>query len=138
MTASGSDRDDARQPDIPVSGNTPAAADPATANPRPPSSVLNRDPGEGPGEGMVSQADMADAGGRRDEALERQRRDNLNPSLAREEPVDEGGTDEDASAARPAGEPARGREGRWKKDPEGRESSDHSNMNPDDPKGKDL
>jgi predicted kinase len=65
-----------KQPDIPATPSTPAAA---TDNPPPPSRFLNQ--GEA---GMVSQADVQDT---RDEKLERDRRDNLNPSLAREEPA---------------------------------------------------
>jgi predicted kinase len=68
-----------KQPDIPATASTPAAA---TDNPPPPSRYLNQ--GEA---GMVSQADVQDT---RDEKSERDRRDNLNPSLAREEPVDTG------------------------------------------------
>jgi hypothetical protein len=66
-----------KQPDIPVTPSTPAAA---TDNPPPPSRFLNQS-----NVGMVSQADVQDTD---DEKSERDRRDNLNPSLAREEPVD--------------------------------------------------
>jgi len=78
-----------KQPDIPVTPSTPATGTPATGtpatgtvNPPPPSRFLQQ--GDA---GMVSQADIQDS---RDEKSERDRRDNLNPSLAREEPVDTG------------------------------------------------
>jgi len=66
-----------KQPDIPATPSTPAAA---TDNPPAPSRFLHQSDA-----GMVSQADVQDG---RDEKLEQDRRDNLNPSLAREEPVD--------------------------------------------------
>ncbi len=50
----------------------------------PPSAVLNQSPAAG----MASQADMGE-GSASDERLERQRLDNINPSLAREQPPDE-------------------------------------------------
>jgi predicted kinase len=68
-----------KQPDIPATASTPAAA---TDNPPPPSRFLHQSDA-----GMVSQADVQDI---RDEKLERDRRANLNPSLAREEPIDTG------------------------------------------------
>ncbi len=68
-----------KQPDIPATASTPAAA---TDNPPPPSRFLRQS-----NAGMMSQADVQDT---RDEKLERDRRANLNPSLAREEPVDTG------------------------------------------------
>ncbi|UEM07936.1 ATP-binding protein (plasmid) [Skermanella rosea] len=78
------------QPDTPERPNT---ADTAAANPAPPSRYLQQ--GEA---GMVSQADLQDA---TDGRLEQDRRDNVNPSLAREEPVETtgpggGGSDEQA------------------------------------------
>jgi len=76
-----------KQPDIPATPNTPAATD----NPPPPSRFLNQ--GEA---GMVSQADFQDT---RDEKSERDRRGNLNPSLAREEP---------ANTSEPANKPSGG------------------------------
>ena len=54
-------------------------------NPPPPSDLLNQKP-QG---GMVSQADM-DSTADADPELRKQRRDNINPSLAREEPPEEG------------------------------------------------
>jgi hypothetical protein len=68
-----------KQPDIPETPNTPATA---TGNPPAPSRYLNQ--GDA---GMVSQADVQDVG---DEKLERDRRENINPSLAREQPDDTG------------------------------------------------
>jgi hypothetical protein len=64
------------QPDTPVPPATPAAG---TETP-PPSRYLNQ--GDA---GMVSQADVQDD---RDQQSERERRENINPSLAREEPAD--------------------------------------------------
>ncbi|HYG88346.1 MAG TPA: hypothetical protein VD978_19055 [Azospirillum sp.] len=90
----------------------------------PPSRVLDKDTG------MVSQADVAAS---QDEELERQRRDNINPSLAREQPPD-------VPVPKGApGEAAPKRTGWWQKDPKGRESSlDHPNMHPDNLKTKDM
>jgi predicted kinase len=81
-----------KQPNIPETPSTPAAA---MDNPPPPSRYLNQ--GEA---GMVSQADVQDT---RDEKSERDRRDNLNPSLAREEPLD---------TSEPASKPSGGTEER--------------------------
>jgi hypothetical protein len=66
-----------KQPDTPATPSTPATA---TGNPPPPSRFLQQSDAS-----TVSQADVQDS---RDEKLERDRRANLNPSLAREEPVD--------------------------------------------------
>ncbi|AWK85329.1 hypothetical protein [Azospirillum thermophilum] len=63
----------------------PASPDPrlgtAATDVRPPSEVLHQDAG------MVSQADMTPSP---DPELARQRRETINPSLAREEPPDTG------------------------------------------------
>lgn len=80
-------------PKQPDDSETPSAPDTAAANPPPPSRYLRQ--GEA---GMVSQADVEGAA---DDKLERDRRDNINPSLAREEPVDttgpaDGGSEEPA------------------------------------------
>jgi hypothetical protein len=84
------------QPDIPVAPSTPATT---PDRPPPPSSVLNQ--GD---KGMVSQADLQ---ANEDERLMRDRRDNLNPSLARAEPVDTA-EPTDGTADEAGGQPARG------------------------------
>ncbi|WP_207460560.1 hypothetical protein [Azospirillum sp. SYSU D00513] len=100
----------------------------------PPSQVLHQ-----PNAGMVSQADAA---GSPDERLEQQRRDNINPSLAREQPpdADAPSTDEPSGAPdTPSTGPKGQRGGWWQKDKSGNESTlDHSNMNPDNLKANDM
>jgi predicted kinase len=76
-----------KQPDTSAPPSTPATTD----NPSPPSRFLNQHEAA-----MVSQADVQDT---RDEKSEQDRRDNLNPSLAREEP---------ANTSEPANKPSDG------------------------------
>ncbi len=78
------DKAGSRQPDIPVSPATPAAKDARDlGDPQPPSRHL----GQTPQPGMVSQGDMGQPGSGSDEAeLKCERRENINPSLPREEP----------------------------------------------------
>lgn len=101
----------------------------------PPSQVLHQ-----PNAGMVSQADAA---GSPDERLEQQRRDNINPSLAREQPPDADAPSTDQPSGAPDTPSTAGPEGQrggwWQKDKSGNESTlDHSNMNPDNLKANDM
>lgn len=108
--------------------------DPRRAAPdiTPPSRVLHQDAG------MVSQADMAASS---DDGLEQQRRDTINPSLAREQPPDADAPASDAPESAEGGTDGteQKREGWWRKDPKGQESPlDHSNMHPDNLKTNDM